>query len=373
MSTKSEFIPNWSKICLTFLLMAIAILAVDNYRRHRRQSLATNQLQVLSGNANHLYDGAPGESSKIQEDSTLSSVTSGFPTPWIDVHFSECGFTRRVRVGRTDTKSEPVVTTCGEEAFVRGFGQKVAAFSLFRSAESKIGKYFAGIELNAKAIHDLYPELTMRVYHNLTDEAEFCKLRRGFPNLDFCSVFENPLLGNMNAILPRTWRFMAMLDDQVDLAIFRDLDSVISERESLAVRVWMQQSKKPVHVMRDHPGHSMPILAGMWGIQVKPLRRSLRRIMNQWLKDPMSTSNSSSSADQFLLGKYIWPWAKDRCIQHDSFFCTFFGRSYPWPTRRLEGAANNFVGAPFALNSSMDEECPEKCRPRDHKKEWRFC
>ena len=38
-----------------------------------------------------------------------------------------------------------------------------------------------------------------------------------------------------------------------------------------AVEEWML-SKHVVHVMRDHPGHDMPILAGMWGVKLEDSR-----------------------------------------------------------------------------------------------------
>ena len=55
------------------------------------------------------------------------------------------------------------------------------------------------------------------------------------------------------------------------MALFRDLDSRPSRREMEAVEEWML-SKHVVHVMRDHPGHDMPILAGMWGVKLEDSR-----------------------------------------------------------------------------------------------------
>ena len=49
--------------------------------------------------------------------------------------------------------------------------------------------------------------------------------------------------------------------------MFRDLDSLPSLREDAAVQEWLD-SKYAVHVMRDHPKHTMVMLAGMWGIKM---------------------------------------------------------------------------------------------------------
>ena len=51
------------------------------------------------------------------------------------------------------------------------------------------------------------------------------------------------------------------------MAAFRDLDSVPSRREDAALQEWLD-SKYAAHVMRDHPKHTMVMLAGMWGIKM---------------------------------------------------------------------------------------------------------
>ena len=52
------------------------------------------------------------------------------------------------------------------------------------------------------------------------------------------------------------------------MAVFRDLDSIISKRETEAVFQWLN-SKHAFHVMRDHPNHgAVPMMAGMWGAKV---------------------------------------------------------------------------------------------------------
>ena len=71
------------------------------------------------------------------------------------------------------------------------------------------------------------------------------------------------------------------------MAIFRDLDSRPSQREVNAVNEWLQ-SKHPFHVMRDHPGHDLPMLAGMWGIKLEEnVRPILRKVFLASLKQSM--------------------------------------------------------------------------------------
>jgi len=110
------------------------------------------------------------------------------------------------------------------------------------------------------------------------------------------------------------WRFFAESLPDCEYAIFRDCDSRISIREKMAVDEWIE-SKKSLHVMRDHPAHRIPygnnslgILAGMWGIKSKiiPILKSVYHILNN-----------------------------DRCT-HDDFF-----ERLPFPTKRVPG---EFVG-----------------------------
>lgn len=163
------------------------------------------------------------------------------------------------------------------------------------------------------------------------------------------------------------------------MALFRDLDSRPSERERDAVKEWLA-SKHILHVMRDHPAHDMPILAGMWGVKLNGMtgvREAFRAIFLDIFKKSSTylTTNEDhevGSQDQSLLETYIWPVFRALTLQHDSYHCQRFGKSRPWPTRRLESSPNNYVGAPVALNSTLEEPCPEKCRPREHG-EWRFC
>lgn len=160
------------------------------------------------------------------------------------------------------------------------------------------------------------------------------------------------------------------------MALFRDLDSRPTQREMDAVKEW-QASKHILHVMRDHPAHDMPILAGMWGMKLgaKPgVREALRAIFLDIFRKSStyySYDEPVGSQDQSILETYIWPVFRSLALVHDSYHCQRFGKSRPWPSQRLKGA-NNYVGAPVALNSTLNETCPEKCRPREHG-EWRYC
>lgn len=61
---------------------------------------------------------------------------------------------------------------------------------------------------------------------------------------------------------PTTWRFLPLLDPTVNRVIFRDTDSLVSDREVDAVNEWIK-SDTTFHIMRDYVGHcEYPMLAG---------------------------------------------------------------------------------------------------------------
>ncbi|KAB7495581.1 hypothetical protein Anas_14130, partial [Armadillidium nasatum] len=66
---------------------------------------------------------------------------------------------------------------------------------------------------------------------------------------------------------------------------------------------------------------------------------------------------------------FLWPEFETDYIAHDSFCCSKFNGSSPFPTRREKG---KFVGAALfkAKNPSgvkIPKKCPPICRPQNHK------
>ncbi len=62
-----------------------------------------------------------------------------------------------------------------------------------------------------------------------------CCLACQDPNLDLCDATKVARLGNATVLYPLVWRFLPVIDVNVDVFLSRDLDSRISPRE---VRCW---------------------------------------------------------------------------------------------------------------------------------------
>ena len=62
-------------------------------------------------------------------------------------------------------------------------------------------------------------------------------------SIELCDVYSNPRFGNISQIYPLNWRFLSVLDSQVDSVLIRDLDSLPSFREVSAVNEYLNSSK----------------------------------------------------------------------------------------------------------------------------------
>ena len=159
----------------------------------------------------------------------------------------------------------------------------------------------------------------------------------------------------------------------------RDLDSRISPREVAAVEDFYSpaHANASAHFMRDHPAHNAYIMGGMWGMKIPPVREAVYTAFKKLLKDPVSYGTRSKGGyDQVALGSWIYPWAKWKALSHDSYLCMKYPRTSPWPTRRPQGPGN-YVGSIHSLEGSLpmtpEYECPERCRPQEHRKDWLYC
>lgn len=139
----------------------------------------------------------------------------------------------------------------------RGPNQKVISFSLF----GKDRFYYDFINMNIKIAKKLYPDWTMRVYHDDTiDKDIICEKQclsdeknNVYDNIDFCNINQIPHdlvnIWSADYMLPMTWRWLPLGDDFVDVFISRDTDSCILDREVIAVKEWIE-STTLFHIMR---------------------------------------------------------------------------------------------------------------------------
>jgi hypothetical protein len=110
-----------------------------------------------------------------------------------------------------------------------------------------------------------------------------------------------------------SWRFRIWLLGNPGWIIFRDADSVVSAREAKAVEQWVN-SGHTAHIIRDHPFHSAPILAGLWGLR-------LSFSSADWFSEEVRKYSFTDTygSDQDFLANIVYPKIVNSCLVHASF------------------------------------------------------
>jgi hypothetical protein len=172
---------------------------------------------------------------------------------------------------------------CSPESSIRGMHQQVISYTLYGNVHnaSVAKRYYSLLRNISLTAERDYPGWIVRIYHNIRDRGgpereahnQLCDIYCRFHNVDLCSV---PLLveriGNktipidpalLTGFNPKMYRYLVMLDPNVDVFVSRDVDSIIWPREVDAVAEWLK-SNYTFHVMRDHTYHGSIILAGIF-------------------------------------------------------------------------------------------------------------
>jgi len=139
------------------------------------------------------------------------------------------------------------------------------------------------------------------------------------------------------------WRFLALSDNSIDIVLSRDCDSRISQREVDAVNEWLS-SDNDFHIMRDHPYHAVPILAGMWGCR-NGILSNIEELLEKWYL--YEGKGRFQAEDQDFLGQFIYPFIKEKAIEHSEFNLNYGGKTRNFPYIRKD---YEFVGDVFDEN-----------------------
>lgn len=217
--------------------------------------------------------------------------------------------------------------------------KKVISFCLF----GKQDKYCVGAIRNAELVPQIYPDWIMRVYIAQSVPREIRQELAGFSHVELVHCEED----NWTSMLTR---FLPASENDVDVFISRDCDSRLNEREAAAVQQWMENPHL-IHVMRDHPHHTTPILGGMWGAKQHAIP-DMKELIEKWNKE------DRWQTDQDFLRSVIWPKYHHKAMVHDDWnrfpMPGTERRSFPTPRQNQD-----FVGAIIGPNG-------ERLHPEHH-------
>lgn len=213
-------------------------------------------------------------------------------------------------------------------------GKKLIAFSLYGSNP----KYLEPAVINAEISSAIYPDWICRFYIDETVPQSVIQ-RLKAQNAEV--VFADDEMKKMPATM---WRFLALDDESVSSVIFRDADSVISQREAKAVNAWLN-SGKPFHTLRDHGAHTELVLAGMWGAHCGYLP-NMQQLIMQYVNN---TKLDKRFADQYFLRQHIWGFVRNHLCAHDSIFSFLDAQPFPSDVEGIEKRMN--VGMTESIGS----------------------
>jgi hypothetical protein len=173
---------------------------------------------------------------------------------------------------------------------------------------------------NAKIRPHLFPEWTIRVYHDQTVDTGYLAQLAALG----VQLWPMRLPAGVPAHRALLWRFEVIADPDVLRFLVRDADSLLTVKERVAIDAWLQ-SDFHFHAMRDWYSHTDLLLAGMWGGVggILPPPATLLRAYTAWRVE-------NDHVDQDLLTETVWPVVRRNILIHDSIFQPCLG-SVPFP------------------------------------------
>ena len=276
--------------------------------------------------------------------------------------------------------------------------KKIVSFSLW----GDIPMYNVGAIRNAELMFETYPfDWTARFYIGSDVPKKTINTLNAFPNVEIVDMTGTP-----NDWQGMFWRFYGVnKEEDIEYIVFRDTDSRITPREWEATREWMN-SGKCLHIMRDHPYHTEPIMGGMWGCKPKELidiinrdvyekhnlehATNLQKVVENWMlvewgrterheEKAMSVENyHTKGIDQRFLRAVIYPLALKEAHIQDAYpmYNAWSGRfdyyrgghekefNTGFPSMRGRDW-DNFIGQVYDEHDKPNEEYAKLIKDRD--------
>lgn len=176
------------------------------------------------------------------------------------------------------------------------------------------GPYFDGIESNAARSAELYSDWDIVIFLPRCSKNKISeRLHLG----EHVRLVQVDFAASWNGMF---WRMLPVFWNDYTHICIRDLDSLVSRREADAVQAWISEDSD-LHIMRDHPAHTAPIMGGMFGLKVnKRTRQAFRPIKKIILKSEIHREAGYWQIDQQFLARLIYPVLKDNATIHDPYY-----------------------------------------------------
>jgi hypothetical protein len=169
-------------------------------------------------------------------------------------------------------------------------------------------KYCLGMIKNLEQINELFPEFYTYITLGNNVSKEYIEKYKTFKNVKLIDTeFNNGRL--------MSYRFFPIDDEDVEVMFVRDADSRFGDRDIWCINHFINSSYN-LFTIRDHTGHYMPLMGGLWGVKkMKNLNIRIRyKLFIKSYKDIDGYSN-----DQNFLSKFVYDNFKSHLIVYGKF------------------------------------------------------
>jgi hypothetical protein len=165
------------------------------------------------------------------------------------------------------------------------FRNDASAYESDRCGASK-GKFFVGfLPAVVRAHHSVYPDYELRIHHD--ERVREYPYFRVLESLASRGMLRLVAMGEAHELCESMlWRLAPCWDESVDRVICRDVDSLSTPRERLAVEEWIAGGK-PIHSIHDSPSHKGAlILGGLCGFRAEYIRSRFETVdfLYYWIR-----------------------------------------------------------------------------------------
>lgn len=209
--------------------------------------------------------------------------------------------------------------------------KKIFVFALWGSNED----YWFGARRNIELAAELFPEWICRFYIDSNCDRHLIDSISGKNTEKIIVDPEEYTSRNLSTRFDHSglfWRFIPLSDPDIEIVVSRDVDSRLSKREKAAIEEWLSSSKD-FHIMRDHPHHGVPILAGLWGAR-NGILKNIDILLSYW--KTYSNKGRYHADDQDFLGQIIYPIVRTNSFEHSEFGIRFANEIHSFPIERKD-------------------------------------
>ncbi len=171
--------------------------------------------------------------------------------------------------------------------------------------------YNYGIYENAILLNKIFPNWYMVVYYTKTALINVINEIKKINNIE-CILINLPNHPR-NSML----RFLAGFNKNNDVVIFRDADSRLIQRDAEAVKEWLNNTTKSIHIIRDKETHKK-ICAGLFGVRNHIMCNN--NIIAKYY-EYFNKINSKWTIDEKYLNQVIYPIFINDATIHAEFNC----------------------------------------------------